>query len=71
MNGTQGILTLDYPTYPPFTLQPMCHTQLFELYPMCTLNMRLSLKKGVCHTRLSYIYTHVYPNLMLKNINHD
>ena len=54
-----------------FALQPTCHTRVFALQPACTLNTWVSLKKGVCHTHLSYINTRMYLNLMLKNINHD
>ena len=50
-----------------FALQPTCHTRLFALQHMC----RLALKKGACHTHISYIYTRMYLNSMLKNINHN
>ena len=54
-----------------FALQPACHTRLFALQPVCTLNTRVSLNKGACHAQLSYINTHVFLNLKLKNIKND
>ena len=54
-----------------FAQQPMCHTWVCALQLACTLNTWVSLKKGVCHMRPSYINTHMYLNSKLKNIKHD
>ena len=47
------------------------HTRVPFEQLACTLSTRVSLKKGVYHTQISYIITHVYLNLKLKYIKHD